>query len=155
IWNGLMEAGGQQIGHAILQQNRPDVAAALGNPYFATSGYAAAVPLSTFASSPVLYVYAHTPARGWWYQQVLAGGGAMTFKPGPRLEVEVPTAMATVHSNSAYAMHGFAFDPAASPQQGAGIDRVQVYLNGDRNSGVHIGDAKLGSFDKYAAAVNP
>jgi hypothetical protein len=152
VWNGPMNLGGQQIGHATIQLDRPDVAAALGNPYWSASGFSVTLPANTLGSTSV-YVYAHTPAKGWWYQQVLSTASVVLPAAGPRLEVEVPTPLATVNSNAPYVARGFAFDPTA--QQGTGIDRVQLYLNGDRTSGIYIGDAALGSYDKYAAATNP
>lgn len=151
IWNGLREAGGQMVATAILQINRPDVAASLGNPFFAASGFSAGVPATTFSGGNVLYVYAHTPDKGWWYQQVLSSASAAGFAAGPRLDIETPTPLATVHSNAAYTIRGTAFDPLADSSSGTGVDRVQVYLNGDRKSGVSIGDARLGVFDQHAA----
>jgi hypothetical protein len=153
IWNGLMEAGGQMIGPAVLQVNRPDVADSLGNPYFAASGFSASVPASTFTSGNTLYVYAHTPDKGWWYQQVLSSGSAAGFAAGPRIDIETPNPLATVHSNATYTVRGTAFDPLADPAKGTGVDRVQVYLNGDRKSGVYIGDATLGVYDSYSAKL--
>ncbi|HEY2593051.1 MAG TPA: hypothetical protein VGK33_04040, partial [Chloroflexota bacterium] len=102
VWNGPMGAGGQMIGSAILQVNRPDVAASLGNPYFASSGYSAGVPSTTWSGSNILYIYAHTPSKGWWYSQVFATGSAAGYAAGPRLDIETPTVLATVHANSAY-----------------------------------------------------
>jgi hypothetical protein len=154
IWNGLMNAGGQQVATAEIQISRPDVAAVLNNPYWAPSGFAATLPSNAFSASTGLYVYAHTPAKGWWYLQVLSSTPIGTFTSGPELNIEMPGSLATVHAGQAYTMRGFAFDPTATPQQGSGIDRIQVYLNGDRSSGVPIGDATLGQFDKFAAAKN-
>ena len=96
VWNGLMGSGGQMISNAILQVNRPDVAASLGNPYFAASGYSASIPPTTWTSGNILYIYAHTPSKGWWYQQVLSSGSAASFAAGPRLDIETPTTLATV-----------------------------------------------------------
>jgi hypothetical protein len=154
IWTGLMDGGGQLLAHPIIQVNRPDVAAALNNPYWANSGYSASIPSNTFQNSPILYVYAHTPAKGWWYQTLLLSAGLGAFI-GPKLDVETPTNMATVHNTQPYAIRGTAYDPAATPAQGTGVDRVQVYLNGDQKSGVYIGDATLGQYDQYAAAAHP
>jgi hypothetical protein len=151
IWNGLMGAGGQRLEDAAIQLNRPDVAAALNNQYWDTSGFAASVPPGTFTNGAVLYIYAHTPDKGWWYTELLSSGTLSDSQAGPRLSIETPTPLATVHSGAPYVMRGYAFDPSAT--QGTGVDRVEVYLNGDRNSGVFIGDASLGSFDKYASAL--
>jgi hypothetical protein len=169
IWSGLMDAGGQLIGDAGLQVNRPEVADSLGNPFFAPSGFTANVPSNSFANSDThlagharalpLYVYAHGPNKGWWYEQVWASGSTApasdgsasgsTTPSGPRLDIQFPTDQATVHSNAIFTIRGTAYDPLADPSKGTGIDRVQVYLNGDRKSGVYIGDATLGLFDKF------
>jgi hypothetical protein len=149
IWDGLMQAGGRQISRAAFQLNRADVAAALNNPFWAASGFSASLGGATFAANPTLYVYAHTPAKGWWYLQVTSTPELVQVAPGPRLNIEVPTPLATVHSNAPFTARGYAFDPGAT--NGAGIDRVQLYLNGDRSSGVYIGDAALGVADNLAA----
>jgi hypothetical protein len=149
VWNGPMDSGGQQISTAVIQLNRPDVAASLGNPYFASSGFSATVPANTLGSGNILYIYAHTPDKGWWYSQVFSTGSA-AFIGGPRLDVETPTPLATVHSNAAYTIRGTAYDPLADPSKSTGVDRVQVYLNGDRKSGIYIGDATLGLYDKFS-----
>src|SRR5262249_27687856 len=44
VYSGLMEAGGSLLSTATLGLDRPDVADALGNPFFAASGYSAIVP---------------------------------------------------------------------------------------------------------------
>jgi hypothetical protein len=150
VWNGLMDAGGQMVSPAVIQLNRPDVADTLGNPYFAASGFSANVPPNVLTGGGILYVYAHTPDKGWWYQQVLSSGSASGFMAGPRLDVETPTSLATVHSNAAYTIRGTAYDPLADPSKGTGVDRVQVYLDGDRKTGIYIGDATLGLYDKFA-----
>jgi hypothetical protein len=149
IWDGLMQAGGRQISHAVFQLNRPDVAAALNNPFWAPSGFSASLGSVTFATNATLYVYAHTPAKGWWYMQVTSTPGFVQVTPGPTLNIETPTPLATVHSNAPFTARGYAFDPGST--NGAGIDRVQMYLNGDRSSGVYIGDATLGLADTLAA----
>jgi hypothetical protein len=150
VWDGLMDSGGQMISPAVVQLNRPDVAATLGNPYFAASGFSANVPPSTLTSGGIFYVFAHTPDKGWWYTQVLSSGSAAGFMAGPRLDVETPTSLATVHSNAAYTIRGTAYDPLADPSKGTGVDRVQVYLDGDRKTGIYIGDATLGLYDRFA-----
>jgi hypothetical protein len=96
---------------------------------------------------------AHTPAKGWWYQLVLRPLAELSA-PAPTLEIDTPTAYATVHSNAPYTAHGYAFDPSVNPDLGStGIDRVQVYLGGDRASGGYIGDATLHVPSRSAAAA--
>lgn len=148
VWNGPMDAGGRLLAHPVFQKDRPDVAAALNNPYWAASGFS--TDLSGGAS--IVYLYAHTPGKGWWYQQVFTPQASARAQSRPTLNIETPNSLATVHANSAYLVSGFAFDPSAQSNQGVGIDRVQVYLNGDRASGIYVGDATLGVFDKYALA---
>ncbi|MGI9145275.1 MAG: hypothetical protein ACR2IK_01785 [Chloroflexota bacterium] len=68
---GLMNDGGTPLAHALMAQPRPDVAKALNNPYWAASGWSAAIPVGAlFEGHNTLSVYAHSPARGWWYKQV-------------------------------------------------------------------------------------
>jgi hypothetical protein len=152
IFNGIMGAGGQMVAHPTFQLDRPDIAASLNNPYFAASGWSGVVSSSSYGPGFVLYVYAHTPAKGWWYEQVNLNRPAVNVQPGPRLDIEAPSALATVHNNAPYIVHGTAYDLSASPAQGTGVDRVQVYLNGDRQSGIYIGDATLGQPDQFAGA---
>jgi len=154
VLNGLMQAGGTLVAHPTFQLNRPDVAASLNNPFWAPSGFAASLPANPFAATAALYVYVHTPAKGWWYLQVTSSTALAPLAAAPTLNIETPTPLATVHSNVPFTMRGFAFDPAAGPGQGTGVDRVQVYLGGDRGTGTYIGDATLGSFDKFAATTS-
>jgi hypothetical protein len=48
-------------------------------------------------------------------------------------------------------IQGKAFDPAASPDQGTGIDRVQVFLGDRDRGGLHLADARLGLPNTAAA----
>ena len=149
IWNGLMNAGGQMVAHPVIQLNRTDVAATLGNAYWAASGFSGTLSSSPWTTLSSLYVYVHTPSKGWWYNQFLVSPRVVLISNGPRLDIEMPTPLATVHNTKAYTMNGTAYDPSAT--SGTGVDRVSVYLNGDRKSGVYIGDAALGQFDKFSA----
>jgi hypothetical protein len=155
VFNGLMDAGGQMVAHPTIQINRPDVAAALNNPYWAASGWSGNLAPSPYGPGGVFFVYAHTPSKGWWYQMVTTTLPPFTFRQPPHLDIEQPTPLATVHANAPYTIRGSAYDPAASPAQGTGVDRVQVYLNGDRQSGIFIGDATLGQRDQFSAQAGP
>src|SRR5215471_157479 len=62
VWTGPMDAGGRLLAHPQFQLNRPDVAAALNNPFWAASGFS--TNLSN--AGPIVYLYAHTPDKGWW-----------------------------------------------------------------------------------------
>jgi hypothetical protein len=71
IFLGLMNDGGVPVGHAFIAEPRPDVAAALGNPYWSASGWSALVPQSALADGAnLLTVYVHAPEKGWWFKQL-------------------------------------------------------------------------------------
>ena len=152
VWDGLMSAGGRLVTNASIQLDRPDVAVALNNPYWKASGFSATLPSSELGLGATLYVYVHTPSKGWWYEQV-SNTASLQLAPGPVLDVEAPTPLGTVHSGSPFTVHGFAYDRSATADQGTGVDRVQVYLDGDRTSGIFIGEASLGKFDPAAATA--
>ena len=44
VWLGTMDGGGKMIAQGIVGQNRADVGRALGNPFYANSGFSASVP---------------------------------------------------------------------------------------------------------------
>ena len=48
-------------------------------------------------------------------------------------------------------IQGKAFDPLATPDQGAGIDRIEVFLEDRDRGGLHLGDARLGVPNAAAA----
>jgi hypothetical protein len=100
LFDGLMGAGGQMVGHPQFQLNRPDVATALNNPFFASSGWTANVPNNAYGPVALFYVYAHTPSKGWWYQQVYLSTPMPSLQAAPKLDVEMPTPLATVHNNA-------------------------------------------------------
>ncbi len=171
IWQGTMDAGGKMLVDATFAQNRPDVAAAEGNPYAAASGFGGQVPANALATGPqTLSVYAHTPAKGWWFKQVAVtvsasaagssapAGIAPTVSGGslPVIAIEKPKDSEVVLTNNDYEIVGWALDPNASPSQGvagSGIDRVQVYLGAERDSGgIYLGDANLGYSDSTPVA---
>ena len=71
VYLGMRDQGGTLLAAGNVAIPRDDVAAALGNPSWRSSGFSvlfAATGLSV--GSNVLTVYAHTPDRGWWYRQV-------------------------------------------------------------------------------------
>src|SRR5205814_8372782 len=48
-------------------------------------------------------------------------------------------------------IQGKAFDPLATPDQGAGIDRIEVFLEDRDRCGLHLGDARWGVPNAAAA----
>src|SRR5216683_3189103 len=43
VWLGTMDGGGRMLAKAAFAQNRPDVGAATGNPYWSASGFGASI----------------------------------------------------------------------------------------------------------------
>jgi hypothetical protein len=71
IYLGTMGNGGALLTHAFFARDRPDVAATFGRPDWAASGWSAIVPTTALVpGNNVVSVYAHSPAKGWWYKQV-------------------------------------------------------------------------------------
>jgi len=175
VWLGAMDGGGKMLAKASFPQSRPDVATALNNPFWASSGYTAFVGSGAVpAGNQTLSVYAHTPSKGWWFKTVNVnvsasapaatapstgtGGTAPTVAQGapPVLVIETPKGAEIIKTNvQDYAITGYALDPNAQPNQGSqgtGIDRVSVYMDADKDDAksVFIGDAEL-AFDNAAA----
>lgn len=163
VWLGTMDGGGHLLSKANFAQLRPDVAAALGNPYQASSGFFSVMPPGSLPLGPqTLSVYAHTPDKGWWFKQVNVNVSANApsaptpAAPGPStsggalpiVAIEKPKDSETVLTKADYEIQGYALDKNAAPYQGVastGIDRVQVYLGAERdNGGTYLGDADLG-----------
>jgi hypothetical protein len=173
IWQGTMDGGGKLLTRAIFAQNRPDVAAATGNPFWAASGFGGVVPPGSLsAGGQALSVYAHTPSKGWWYKQVqvtvsTAAATSPSAAPAPTVSggalpivgIEKPKDSEVVLTKDTYEIIGFALDKNAAPNQGvagSGIDRVQVYIGAEReNNGTFLGDADLGFSDPVAQTYGP
>src|SRR3954453_5514382 len=59
VWLGTMDGGGSMLAKATFAQNRPDVGAATGNPFWSASGFGASIAGSSVPSgSQTLNVYA-------------------------------------------------------------------------------------------------
>jgi hypothetical protein len=169
VWLGTIDGGGTLLSTGSIDQSRPDVAAATGNPFWASSGFTASVPSGALSQgSQVLSAYVHTPGKGWWYRQVqvnvsAAPPAASVPAPSssvsgtyPLVGIEAPKEGEQVGTKNDYTLIGYALDINAMPGQGvgdSGVDRVQVYLDKDRDSGgIYLGDADLGDSDSVAPA---
>jgi hypothetical protein len=101
VVQGLLGSGGSVLANGIPGQSRPDVGTALGNPFFADSGFSATINGGALKTGQAtIAVYAHTPSKGWWYKQQTfnvggggggapapsAGGGATKTAPPPKSE---------------------------------------------------------------------
>jgi hypothetical protein len=85
IYLGTMGNGGALLTHAFFARDRPDVATAFGRPDWAVSGWSAFVPATALVpGNNVVSVYAHSPAKGWWYKQVtLSVSAGVTSRATP------------------------------------------------------------------------
>jgi hypothetical protein len=167
IWQGTMDGGGKMLAKAVFAQNRPDVAAAEGNPFWAASGFGGVVPAGALGAGPqTLSVYAHTPGKGWWFQQLQVSVSATAAAPAPAavsggalpiVVVEQPTSGLNIATKNPYQIMGYAFDKNAAVNQGSqgtGIDHVSVYMDAERdNGGTFVGDADLAFSDQAAMSA--
>jgi hypothetical protein len=168
VWLGAMDGGGRMLARALFAQSRPDVGSALGNPFWAASGFVASIPSGAVpAGSQTLSVYAHTPGKGWWFRQVQVNASASAPPPAaapapgqvsgaalPVVAIEEPESGERVGTRDEFEIIGYALDPNAARNQGVqstGIDRVEVYINGERDAGgVFLGQAEQ-AFSSTAA----
>ena len=167
VWSGTMAGGGQLLARALFAQSRPDVASVTGNPFWAASGFVAAVPGSSLgAGSQTLNVYVHTPGKGWWYRGVTVTGGgagssaaaaapsgaapaAPALAPGtPSTTVSQPTNNQNVSTRSDYSIEGNAT---------SGVDAINIWINGERNSqyASELGTATPGPDGSWSLTFRP
>jgi Bacterial Ig domain len=168
VWLGAMGGGGKMLANGIVGQYRPDVGTFLGNPFYGNSGFSASVPGSSVPGGPqTLSVYMHTGGKGWWYKTVNVNGGGAAPSSGtssgssssttaptnpsggaPVVTVSAPTEGQDVKASgsSQFTITGTAADPTTGA---AGIDSVEVWINGERDSGSgqSLGQAQLNSGD--------
>jgi hypothetical protein len=183
VWLGTMDGGGKMLANGIVGQNRPDVGAALGNPFYANSGFSASVPGGSVpAGNQTLNVYMHTGGKGWWYKSVSVNGGgaapstapapAATAAPvssssaahavasgtagAPIVTITAPTESQNVRASgsSTFTIQGTAVDPVTGP---SGIDSVDVWINGEVNSqsGQDLGQATLNGDGSWSLTFSP
>jgi hypothetical protein len=164
VYRGVAGEGGTFLGRALFAQNRPDVGSALGNPFWAASGFSFTVPANTLSpGTQTLSVYAHTPGKGWWYKQVTievtqapatsvpsatptvptSTASGDRFPTDPMLVIVAPKSDERVGTNH-YTIRGYALDRNAT--QGVGIDRVEIYIDTPRDAAnpTLLGTATLG-----------
>jgi hypothetical protein len=166
VWLGTMDGGGTMLAQAVFAQPRPDVASALGNPYFVNSGFGATINGAAVpAGQQTLYVYVHTGGKGWWFEtlSVTGGGSGAAAAPAPAgtaaggpptLTITAPTENSNVQAkgNAPYTITGVATDPT----YGAGaIDSVDVWIFGERNSGTELGTATVDSAGNWSVTFTP
>lgn len=175
VFLGTQDSG-KMLSQAMFAQSRPDVVAALGNPYWGNSGFVATVQGSDVPAGPqTLSVYAHTPGKGWWYKQVsVNGGGAASSAssapsasapagglPGdpPTIRVDQPGENDTINSSgsngvTSYTVKGSANDPTYGS---SAIDYVDVWIDGEPtgSGGTELGMVTPDSDGKWQVSFKP
>src|SRR5262249_16900914 len=153
VYDGLAGQGGTFLGQATVGLPRPDVARALENPFWTNSGFALSLQGGALAAGPhTLTVYAHTPDKGWWFNQgsitvTPAAGGKRTWgSESPAVNVLLRPSNVTVSKQmDHYTIKGYALDPSASGNGDTGIDHVDLYMDEMRgHGGTYLGRASLG-----------
>jgi hypothetical protein len=145
VYLGFRDQAGTLMNRATMGLPRDDVAAALSNPYWASSGFSVSFSAAGLGVGPnLLIVYAHTPDKGWWYKQlqvVVPAAPPRGFADDPLLIVREATPSLNVpQSTATLTLSGYAIDRnmPESVQLGAGgsgVSDVQAYLDGPRNAG--------------------
>jgi hypothetical protein len=167
VFLGTMD-NGTALGHGVAGLSRPDVGAALANPFWSTAGWRAAVDSGLLASGEdVLSVYLHTPSKGWWSLQVTVevGQPASTtgeiLAPAPALQGPPPVLTVSQPAEGQFVstrMRSFPITGTATdPNGGRGIDWVEVWLNGEANSalGVMLGTANQSRDGSWTLPFDP
>jgi hypothetical protein len=161
VWLGQMGGGGSKLADGVVAQNRPDVGAALSNGYWSASGFSAAVPGSSLpAGSQTLNVYMHTGGKGWWFRSVTVnvGGGGGAAAPAPSstssgvgaqttVNVTAPTENANVSTKGG--------DYTISGTASLDVDRVDVWINGERDTGSQLGTTTPNSDGTWSVTFRP
>jgi hypothetical protein len=111
IFAGTMGDGGSLLTHALFAAQRADVASAFDRPDWLPSGWSAAVSSNALLHGlNVLWVYAHTPAKGWWYLQLRVtvdlAATARTTTPGPGFDISFPQCDGPEPASPAFAVVG-------------------------------------------------
>jgi hypothetical protein len=165
VFLGPMGSGGTQLAQGAVAQARPDVANATGNPFWTASGFNVQVPTTSLpGGSQTLNVYVHTPDKGWWFQPVTvdvgsapAGSSSAPAQAGvatgaPQVNVTSPTEGQTVFTSGDFTTTGTATQPGIGPSD---IDRVQVWMDGERDSGALLGTLTPASDGSWSVSFTP
>src|SRR5207237_5943816 len=90
---GPMDSG-TLLAQGTVGLNRPDVASALGNPFWAAAGWTATFDTGKLMpGQDTLSVYLHAPGKGWWSQQVTVSvgqGSGELLAPAPAIQGPPP-----------------------------------------------------------------
>ncbi|HEY1293033.1 MAG TPA: hypothetical protein VGJ60_08145 [Chloroflexota bacterium] len=144
VYKGDREKGGTKLVDGVVGENRPDIADAFGGSS-ARSGFSATVPASALASgTDDLYVYMHTPEKGWWYRTVPVSVAAPQDLPYPTDPVVVwskpccgeEITQAQFGSTAEYVLAGYALDRNPQTDPNGPPKTNSPYLVGSGNVGI-------------------
>jgi len=172
LYLGQMGSGGTMLGKGVVAENRPDVATALNNPYWAASGFSVAAPASSLPTgSASLNLYIHTPGKGWWYRPLSVtaspsvapqpqassstapAGSTAVATNAPVVTVNSPTENQDVSTKSGdFSVMGSVSSPGAPVTD---IDRIEVWINGERDSGTLLGTTTPESDGSWSVTFTP
>jgi hypothetical protein len=168
VYLGQMGSGGTQLAQGVVAESRPDVGSATGNAYWTDSGFDVQVPTASLPTgNQTLDVYLHTPAKGWWFEPVTVDVSGASTTPSTTSQTPAPAAAATgapqvtvtdpaenqnVLTSGDFNITGNATEPGAGPSD---IDRVEVWINGERNSGTLLGDTTPASDGSWSMTFTP
>ncbi len=142
VYDGPAGQGGTFLGQAAIALGRSDVGTALNNPFWSASGFNLSVPANTLGQgSHTLFVYAHTPSKGWWYKTVTITVNRPSFASDPLTVIEEPTLDEQVPTSEDFTLKGYSIDRNAGAGQGTGVSSVDIWL-GQRGS---AGSFQLGA----------
>lgn len=161
VYLGLQDQGAPLLADARVGLPRNDVAAALGNSDFTDSGFSVSFADNGLVpGSNLLTIYAHTPDKGWWYQQVPVTKPAppdLPYADDPLFVVResIPPLDSLVHTVNTLTLRGYAIDRNMPTNLqlgvgGSGVSRIQVYLDGPRQNGTFLGTASMGIKNREA-----
>jgi hypothetical protein len=156
VYAGKAGEGGRFLAQGSVGLSRPDVGAATGNAYWTASGFDAIVPAGTLPAGPAsLTVYAHSPSKGWWYQPIDVQ--IAPTAPGLNLMLLVPGHNEIVPPTTEWTIRGTAYDTRTTAEQRVGVDRVQVYLDGERGiaGSQFLGEAYPSAQTLWAVTFSP
>jgi len=168
VFLGSMDSGGKMLAKGVVGESRPDVATALGNPFWASSGFSVDVPGAALpAGSQTVDLYVHTPGKGWWFRQLTvdANPNAPATAPAsssstsavasgaPQVTITDPSENESISTKSGdHTIQGTVAAPGASIGD---IDRIQVYINGERDSGTLLGETTPQSDGSWSVTFTP
>jgi hypothetical protein len=165
VFLGQMGSGGTQLAQGVVAESRPDVGSATGNAYWTNSGFDVQVPTTSLpAGNQTLDVYLHTPAKGWWFEPVTVDvSGAATASSttpaqasaatgAPQVTVTSPAENQNVLTSGDFTITGNATEPGAAASD---IDRVEVWIDGERDSGTLLGDTTPASDGSWSMTFTP